>query len=66
MAGAEETVYEITTKAAQGEVLIRLLRRSDATPGTSEERMYVESYVLDHPTQGLSQTPKVPYLRRCR
>jgi histone deacetylase complex regulatory component SIN3 len=68
MANADESVYEVTTKGGSHQVLIRLLHKGELTPGTSEEEEYMESYLLDHPTEGLplSQGPRLPYMRRNR
>jgi len=49
-----------------GEMGICLLRKGEAPLGISEDGLYVESYLLDYPTSGISQSMKLPYLKRCR
>ena len=66
LANSDENVYEVRMNGKSGEMGICLLRKGEAPLGISEDGLYVESYLLDYPTSGISQSMKLPYLKRCR
>lgn len=64
---SRRSVEELDPQSPDRMVLtVRLLRKEDGSVGAEvdERQVYVASYLMHHPTEGLKREPNVPFLKR--
>jgi histone deacetylase complex regulatory component SIN3 len=67
ISNTDDNVYKVDLEHEAGNLGIRLLRREDPSVDLTDANkyaVYLESYMMNHPTEGIERQPSTPYLKR--